>query len=185
MPVVVRISTANLRTFVTISGIDSKSPEKTLLMRAIQDVWRLNVKRFFSQSELHYPRRKNAGKHTGAGIETLFHCSILKGDIIGTIDTSDAAYIRYLIHGLPPSKGAYVPSLGGRVETGRYRGLPTIYWTTWQSFFKNEVLALVEQFDISDTHKHNEPRNYDDLKAARIQEVTKVRNIVAAGRLLL
>lgn len=147
----IKVSSSNLSSYVVIDGIDPKNPNSLFLMRAIQDAWRLNVSRFFKRHESFYAPQAKFGlrQQKYDDIKTVFYCEIRGSKIIGIIDTTNAPYIKTLIHGARPDKGAYVPSLGARVNTGVWRGIPSIYWLTWESFFRSQVYLLVQQFGFT------------------------------------
>jgi hypothetical protein len=188
MVIQVRVSKNNLAAYVQISGIDPKAPETLFLMREIQLIWELNVERFFQRHNISYPSM-NKGFRKSTSIRTLFSCSLVKGIIIGSIDTSNAEYVRYLIHGVPAGEGAFIPVLGKRIKSGMFGGISSIYWATWESFFKNEINLLIQKYSIDidlDARRPRRKRKHPDINAARAAAVKKVRNQVSslAGRLL-
>lgn len=186
MAVYVKVSPYTLSSYLVITGIDPKSSNTLFLMRAIQDAWSLNVSRFFKRHEqLYKPQNKYGFKQQKYDdIKTVFFCEIRGNTIVGIIDTSNAPYIHYLIRGVPPSRGAYVPALGARIDSGEWRGLPTIYWTTWQSFFRKEVYVLLQQFGIDTQRRRRRHRRVRsvDMKKVRAANLDRIRSMVKASR---
>ena len=177
MAIYVKVSPYNLNSYLIITGIDPKSPNSLFLLRAIQEVWRINVSRFFSRHEHFFRPQAKFGLKPQKydDLKNIFYCEIRGNAIVGVIDTSNAPYVHYLIHGAPPSKGAYVPSMGARVKTGHWRGIPTIYWNTWQSFFRKEVYLLIQQFGF-DTQRRRRRH-----KRVRPSDIAKVRAVKIAA----
>lgn len=186
MAVYVKIAPYNLSAYLTITGIDAKSPNSLFLLRAIQDVWELNVSRFFKRHEYLYRSQPRLGSksHKYEDIKTVFFCEMRGNNIVGVIDTSNAPYIHYLIYGAPPSRGAYVPSLGARTDTGMWRGIPTIYWSTWQSFFRKEVYVLIQQFGFDTQRRRRRHRRVrtSDIKKVRAARIAAIRNTIRGMR---
>lgn len=186
MAVYVKVSPYNLNAYLVITGIDAKSSNTLFLLRAIQDTWKTNVSRFFQRHEKFYrPQAKGGLKpHKYDDIKNIFHCEVRGNSIVGVIDSLDAPYVHYLIFGAPPSKGAFVPAIGGRVKGGSWRGIPTIYWSTWQSFFRKEVYVLIQQFGFDTQrrrrrHKRVRPSDIRKVRAARI---AAIRNEIRSMR---
>ena len=173
MVVNVRVSTANLRTYVRITGVDKQ--DTLFVMREIQNLWETNVSRFFNRHNTSYPFRTQytATRRKTIPIKDAFSCSLENGVIIGSIDTADAEYIRYLVHGVPSGKGAYIPVIGARSKKGYYFGVPSIYWKVWEAFFKAEVTLIVAQFAMTGSAKG---RRHVDINKLRAAAVRSVRN---------
>ena len=175
MVVQVHVSTANLRTYVRITGIDKK--DTLFVMRGIQTIWELNVSRFFQKHQVSFPIPSYKSKKY-TPIRDAFSCSVVNGVIIGTIDTTDSPHIRYLIYGVPPGEGAFVPNVGIRKKTGHFWGVPTIYWKTWESYFKKELLLLVGEYES--THGSRHQKKPVDMNAVRAAAIKKVRKQVSS-----
>lgn len=173
MVVQVHISTANLRAYVRITGINKE--DTLFVMRGIQTIWEVNIERFFSKHKVSYPIPDKKNRKY-APIKEAFYCSVLNGEIIGTIDAGVSPHIKHLIFGVPPGKGKFVPSMGVRTKEGHFWGVPTIYWKTWESYFKKEVWALVGEY--TDTHRGG--RKHADIGAIRAAAVAKVRRQVSS-----
>lgn len=186
MAVYVKLSPYTLSSYLIIDGIDPKSPNAHFLMKAIQEVWRINVSRFFARHEQFYrPQAKFGLKpHKYDDIKSVFYCELRGNKLVGVIDTSNAPYIHYLIRGVPPSSKAYIPALGARVKYGEWRGIPSIYWTTWQSFFRKEVFLLVNQFglDTQRRRRRHRRRRPSDIARVRAEEIAKIRNEIRQMR---
>ena len=178
MAVYLKISSTNPNTFLIIKGIDAKSTDAYFLMRAIQEVWRNNVSKFFQRHERDYAHRIKQKAHTD--IKEVFHCEVYKGTIVGRIDVIAAPHIRVLMHGANPDRKAFVPALGGRVDRGIWGGIPTTYWKMWETFFQREVYALIGRygFDTQRKRRRHRRRRKTDLNAIRMQEITRIRGIV-------
>lgn len=177
MAVKVQVSTANLRAYVRITGV---RPADTLfVMREVQSVWEMNVSRFFNRHNTSYPFKNQTQrmKRKTIPIKDAFSCSIENGVIIGSIDTADAEYIRYLIHGVPAGKGAYIPVMGVRSKKGFFFGVPTIYWKVWEAFFKTEVTLIVAQFEMTGSAKG---RKHVDINKVRAEAIAGIRNQIRA-----
>ena len=179
MVVNVRVSTANLRTYVRITGVDKK--DTLFVMREIQTLWETNVSRFFNRHNTSYPFKSQMQKtkRKTIPIKEAFSCSLEDGVIIGSIDTADAEYIRYLIHGVPSGKGAYVPVLGVRSKKGYFFGVPTIYWKVWEAFFKAEVTLIVAQFAMTGSATG---RRHVDINKIRAEVIGSIRKQVREMR---
>lgn len=186
MAVYVKVSPYTLTSFLVISGIDPKSPNTSFLMRAIQEVWRLNVSRFFKRHEQFFrPQTKFGLKpHKYDDIKTVFYCEVRGNSIVGVIDTSNAPYVHYLIYGVRPSSGAYIPALGARVKGGQYRGVSTVYWATWQSFFRREVYILINQhgFDTQRRRRRHRRVRPVDIAKVRAANIAAIRNEIKRMR---
>lgn len=187
MAIYVKVSPYNLNSYITITGIDPKSPNTSFLMRAIQEVWNLNVSRFFKRHDQFFRPQVKSGitkSHKYDDIKTIFFCEVRGNSIVGVIDTSNAPYVHYLIQGVSTSKGAYVPALGARIKSGQYRGIPSIYWSTWQSFFRREVYILIQQFGFDTQRRrrrHKRVRSADIAKV-RLARVSAIRNEIKRMR---
>lgn len=171
MAVNVRVSTANLRTYVRITGV---RPADTLfVMREIQAVWEMNVSRFFNRHNTSYPfkSRMQTTKRRTTPIKEAFSCELVNGEIIGSIDTTDAEYIRYLIHGVPSGKGAYIPVLGVRSKKGFFFGVPSMYWKVWEAFFKTEVTLIVAQFAMTGSARGRKRVDIDKVRAVAVESI--------------
>lgn len=174
MVVRVHVSSANLRAYVRITGIDKKNT--LFAMREIRAIWETNVSRFFMKHEVSYPLHSQRGRKY-VPIRDAFSCTVINGEIIGSIDTTASPHIKYLIYGVPPGEGAFIPVIGARKKTGHFWGVPTIYWKTWESFFKRELLILVTQYDVPVRRKRQ-----IDIDAIRAAAVGKVRKQVRSMR---
>ena len=174
MVVQVHISTANLRSYVRITGIDKQ--DTLFVMRGLQTIWEVNVSRFFMKHEVSYPLAPRRGRKS-TPLKDAFYCSIVNGEIIGTIDVAAAPHVKYLIFGVPPGEGKFVPSMGVRTKTGHFWGVPTIYWKTWESYFKKEVWALVGEYT---SMREPRARKHADIDAIRAAAVAKVRRQVSS-----
>ena len=178
-----RISTNNPRSFLIISGINTNTHEALLLMRAIQEVWELNIERFFSRHDLYYGKKPKSKPHTH--LKNAFYCDVHKGSIVGRIDVDEAPYVKVLMFGAPPGNKAFVPSMGVRVKNGVWGGIPSMYWKTWQNFFQREVYALLSVYGFELEGKRSITRKVKkvDISAVRKAEIEKLRTTIRGMRI--
>lgn len=174
----VYVSTSNLRSYVRIVGVDKM--DATRVMKEVQALWELNISRFFSKRKVSYPLSINRSRKYKP-ISQAFYCSIVGGVIIGSIDTMNSPHIKHLIYGVPSGEGAFIPVLGVRSKKGYFRGVPTIYWKVWESYFKRELKLLVS--GLRTPHKR-QPRSRTKMNAVRVAAVGQVRWQISRGGLV-
>ena len=117
----------------------------------IETYWKQNVKKYFSASEIYGRGRYSTYKPsqivdaidvTYAIRHDRLYISVFIGDLKGK-DNFD--YLKALRYGVRPSKGAFVPYLGVRIDYGMHEGSTNEKWIKWSVAFEHHINQVMEK----------------------------------------
>lgn len=117
----------------------------------IETYWKQNVKKYFSASETYGQGRYSTYKPsqivdaidvTYAIRHDRLYISVSIGDLKGK---NNFDYLKALEHGVRPSKGAFVPYLGVRIDYGKHEGSTNAKWVSWSIDFERHINRVMEK----------------------------------------
>ncbi len=117
----------------------------------IETYWKQNIKKYFSAADTYGRGRYSSYKPSQIvdAIEVTYairsdrlYLTVLIGELHGK---NDFNYLNALTEGVAPSKGAFVPTLGVRIDYGRHRGSTNAAWIKWSIVFERHINGVMSQ----------------------------------------
>lgn len=116
---------------------------------SIERYWKQNVKKYFNAHELYGVGRYST--YSPSQIVDAIHVSyhILHDRLYIVVSIKDLIgkkgfnYRNALEYGVPAGKGAFVPSLGVRIDYGRFGGSSNKQWLMWITAFERHIDSVI------------------------------------------